>query len=855
MKLTQNIGFANNQALGTGEYDFNFEHPLIWGPVVLDTGSSPAHSPFLGRQLADLVDDYADPDHVGDLVDSYWFRHYPMNMAFPEVSELLAASIKERVTVYDDKLIDFNSIGGEFYLQLPTQVKIKDLGIDPAHLAKCTGSSGVCMAQVKTHYLACLSVTDYSAPSLRNFRYWLQFRRDEPYDTIDDLKEAWNTNSTFTCTGSVVDCTMINPAFAPDFIDWETAPEYGGLQVVLNDWLAFQEEQFRDAQFYQYTIAKAFNPQVPAYNLVHSERGTLDSDGFSSNFWYGPEVLADEDRTSFLKLAALRGASYGESVNFPLFVMPSEPAMPGCEIDDHEADWPTDFRSKCYDTDQAIRTLNEMLTVGVDSVGFAYFENGFNLNLSNQQFGSPPVPFLEAMISRTEEQLEERLFMTPWRSPLLVHVDADKLQDASTKTVLDTLSEQQVQFAPFTLPEAVETLDDLWLTSARKVLLLPFVKLDQAKLHKYQQWALDHEWDLVVMTDLTTAGTLGIDPSEDVCDFSNFNNVYPWFVDVDITYDDLNCESGEPRHRLCIFGGAPTPVPSVVRAALEEIIPWIESETDGVASRPVRAYPTTDPTPPEELEAFEDIDLTVSCDGINYLVAATNVGTSSRDVRLRVETLYDSGTGFGPDAAAYQMVTLPTLAAGESVLQYIPRDFPDDDLIDDLDAAVTAAVADVAALDPDFDTRAAKSLLKLFPLLDSMEHPEKVLAGLLRLERMTFLEFSATGTTGSIEARTLHADSAVPGMGAVVRAKTQAEFALHRHARRAYQTSTTGFLTSIDLLPPTDAKTWDFGAATQDYEPLPEFVVNDVAAAQNVVKIQVLNKVFLTVGGTVVVDP
>jgi hypothetical protein len=350
----------------------------------------------------------------------------------------------------------------------------------------------------------------------------------------------------------------------------------------------------------------------------------------------------------------------------------------------------------------------------------------------------------------------------------------------------------------------------------------------------YQQECVapGRNWNLTLITDLTTMLSLaGPGLFHQTC--GQFSNpVEGWgYIDMKNTALGIDCSAGAPAHRLYFFGN--TSSANVTTITRDKIIPWIEQHVRQRAIRPVRLvsggnYVTSAP-----------IDVNVLCDGINFLVSVANASDDPQSASLRVELTwnpdkYAPGQGgfVATDGYTVTPVTQLGVALGSDLL-YLPRAIPEhqiSDFLTVLDAHVDQVKNTVRQMSNDgYDMRAAKNLnVQLKDLAEPpAAHPEKVLAGLLRLERMGFIKFNAN--TGSVTVKTLHD-------GLLSEALVQLEFPLQRHFRRdgspQYKTLSNGYV-HVDASQPMDqaAKIWDFAGSP------PQYMIPDV----NIVEVHALH--------------
>lgn len=774
-KIVQNIGFANNPGFPVGEYDFNTAHPLVTRYANPDQANLPFGPKLSHTQyaLTALLDDVGGPG--GALLDN--FLHIPWNLAFPEVAQLVEESLEDRVNgVPSDSTVDYQVVGGEYFFHFDD--------------ASATG------AVTSANYLNSLNAFDYSAPSLIEFRHWLA----RQYAGFAVLEQAWGLASGFFanlgCT-AIESCTAIDPLAAPGW----GSPDF---QQIHDDWTAFQGDQTDSALTWQYNVAKDTRPAQSMYTISFGtkgvEFGAQRSDGVASADWYANagQKLAIPSQ---MKRIAMHGATYGESVNFPLFGMPLSGGI--CWGSGGAQSWPDTYKPGCFDVDFSRRTLREFLALGVDSLGLGYFENVGNWNIVDGEFNTTTTAtdpnMAVAMGAEVSALQDRRLFMTPWRSPLLIHTGSASESDDSTPTAraMRVFAEQQVQVAPFS---RIEGLDDLWLSSQREVLVSAFVpELNRELFEAYQAAGLAHGWEVLVLTDLNTAAALYTEYNNGsggndliVCNLGGTANVE---ITCDIGRQPSGACPSTPAVRLYVLYDTSY---AYIEHALNT---YAISELDSYCQRSFR---------PVRVKAFggadvKTIDLSVACDGINLLVSAANISTTLPTTHYQIQldltppasiSSWDLG-----GAASFR------LAPGQAELRYVRANVPALAGFTPTQMAngVSSGQSKVNALPSSCDKRAANALLGLMPNAGSLPK-EKVLAGLMRLSRMPFVDLNATGAT--VLVRDLDGN-VLPG------APTQVEHVLQGRVQSAIAATVGASALSVALCQPGNAKTWDF--ANQAY--------------------------------------
>src|SRR5262249_38270032 len=152
---------------------------------------------------------------------------------------------------------------------------------------------------------------------------------------------------------------------------------------------------------------------------------------------------------------------------------------------------------------------------------------------------------------------------------------------------------------------------------------------------------------------------------------------------------------------------------------------------------------------------------------------------------------------------------------------YVPLDFTEfgntSALLAGLDSAVTTIKNDVRNLgNSGWQTKHAGAMNKLLDLVNGDKsggvqvYPEKVLAGLLRVERTPIPKVTGTTVNATLTVCTVHGVSGSSGSAhTVAGAPVQLEFPLHHHARVVSGATNSSGVSHPDLLAPEDV-TWDF---------------------------------------------
>jgi hypothetical protein len=830
LRLIQNIGFANNPGFPVGDYDWAFEHPLISKPGSPEavTGSDA----FTAWVQSDLVDDIVSDGSLvdGGVIDKLLY-FAPMSMLYPDVAALLAQSIQERVALFPDALIDYYSVGGEFWFAAPIEANTWP-GCTPVD-APCDDDSQLPPA---LSYYCHLTNCDYSGHSLAHFRSWLADR----YGTMAALQAAWNAKIPGGCA-TIVGCAAVSPLQAVLYPPLGAGPV--SWKVIHDDWVAFQAAQLRAARVWQYGVAKASAPDR-SMNLYEGDPAGADeaaqlSDGVSLGTFL-PATTPLGELPSRVKEIALHGAAYGESVSFPLFGMKQDvaagPSGP-------PQDWPTAWLPGTFHEDHARRTLDEFLTLGVHSVGLAYFEAIANWNIKDGLFthDCPALPGPQDLnmaqcLGAEVDALQDRLaFMAPWRSPLLLHTGTwasnesgadinDYYASPPISTLLSTLADEQVQWAPFA---QVDGLDDLWLPATREVLMVAFLpELDAAAVAYDRVWAATHGLHLVLLMDSAKEAQLGLQGC-----YTLEAPAGGFHLTLLPVPQQAACASPLVHAAFVVEGAAADVTSGALRQAIEL--------ADLLATRPLR--PVRAESSPGVLA--HGVDVSVASDGMNLLVCATNTLPMPQTFALVPALPEPTFKWTFPEGSAPPV----PLAQSEALLRYARAAIPANAIsslpqaLDQAVAGAVQAVLDLGTIAPTYDVRAAQQLLLRLQQLNSHTQPEKVLAGLLRLRRMPFVRAEAAGP-GLLKVSVVGLDR-TPVEGAHV----QLEFVLQEHARRDGITLTASApgdplagTVTLSIAPPAVAP-WDFIQAGK------------VMPSENLIEVQAQHPAFFSQGSTLYV--
>lgn len=877
VRVAQNIGFANNLAFPAGEYDFNVsfplmtKHDLVTAPPFSDPA---AHSPdpFDPRQpfvvqlplwgplwLADAPPSGSPPSSYAQVV---------MNLVHPEVAALVRASIEQRVDPanYATGLPAYYVVGGEFVIAGPPNLdEAGNFAEVPAPVAP---------PLTPDTYLNHLPDTDYSDHSYGHFRKWLarHYPGDATHTPAEQLAAAWGWPALASCP-NLESCTTIDPIAAAGN---GGTPPASNLQAVFDDWTAFQDDQTVDALDFQYRVAKSALPGEPTpmacdspssigepppmmtlqFSITGAERGARHSDGLAFGNWY-----ADNDRRLDLltpmKLRALHAVTTGEPLTFPFFGMPRDemlhpPASISCEnpFIGHDPEAPYTFRVPCWDYEFSNRTLREMIALGLDSLGLAYWEAPtiWAVQPGNYKLPPPPPPpppltnvppvfdpgaftihggsfggsdgnIAETMAAEVSGLETSRAFMTPWRSPLLVYVGgaAKKATDGSedkpyhegpTLDVINVLCRGQAQFAPYS---DLEALDDLWVAAQRKILLVPFVpQLDASDVSACLESAKEHGWLVIVLSTFVQPN------GKDVL------SIVPAPLSPPVALLAL-ADAGGLFAQILKFetpvGGSPVPwfIVAVPAAKLPGALSFFDTNSalaaglDSLVTRPIRpvlAVPTTLPCPSNPgATSVSGIDLNVMTDGINLLVSVANVSGMPQCFDLKVDPRLHNAvvTEHVLDGGPFIDVGLFDADALGSVLSYVRAVIP---AIAGVTVSEVAVMLDGARSDLEdrcnegYDTSAAQALVEA--LDDVIQHDpgsiEKMVAGLVRLERTPLLAFDESTS----ELWIAHIDGTL-----VTDADVQVELPLQHHARRSGFTAGPTGSYVLDVTVDPDEEVWD----------------------------------------------
>jgi len=853
---TQNVGFANNFAFPTGHHEFALGHPMITKHALVppldlpgyDHGHSP--DPLDPRQYQvvplpwDLL--YLGGVTPGEVPESFF--NIPMNLVHPEVASMLKTSIRQAVQAafpYDAGL-RYNTIAGEFFVAWK-----RNRGFDGGVFGPPVDCDG---AIDETNYFPCLANTDYSDHSYAHFRRWLAERYGDP----QALADAWGWPAIGSCA-DVSSCAAIDPL----------AAEAAGadLQAVYDDWKAFQEHQEVEARAFQYRAAEEVRPQGDHFTLEHDvqgfDLGALRSDGVASGNWYADNATRLATMTP-MKKRALHAATYGESLNFPVFGMPRDldfldPFVP-CEEVPEGGNVPDTFLPPCWDEAFSRRTLHEFLALGVDSLGLAYWENVANWTLDNGSEsglasttagdgGTPTdgVPidadvarwtirngFLgvagsgnlaqvlaqEAALWRTR-----RAFMGPWRSPMLVAIGAAASDDtggAGTTPYVPLpvdaggvpLGEGPTGMTDWVVEllgrqqvhyapyHADDALDDLWAPRERELFFTPFdPALTEDALAEQRARTAALGLDLLAFTDVPTLERMLDDGLEFELLFT-----FP-FVDGPLVHVLL--DTSGPIQDLWAF---PMDTPAAIQAIQVGLEGNLVAALEGTLSRALR--PVTARVPGTN-DLVDTVDLTVAHDGLNLLVHASTTERAAgvpQTFELAVDPSLVVDPVKGHEVEGGATITDLGLAdpKGEGLgtrLVFVEADVDTSGItLGEVDAALLDVELDLDAREIEgYDVSAARLLADELAVLRNAQplRVGKILAGLARLDRMILARYEP------LTAEVVCADrSGDPVSGA----RVQLEFPMQHRARRAAPDTGVGGRSKLDVSPVPGARTWDFVA-------------------------------------------
>ncbi len=670
--------------------------PCYWGPLlnVTDCGTSTT----VPDDFYNIVPSLLHPDVASDLWDDLAYRVNPVDGGDPD-------------PFFPEGLVAYNLIGAEYETNYLAGVDALAQKVVTA--CDCTVINAAC-------YFDCLSNSDYSVASYVHFRAWLEDKYT-PLGGISALAAAWGVPAIASCID--FDCDDIDPLLTsvggPD--------DAFELETIYADWNDFQEHQRNESESFQYRAAKQSRPDDRMYaievDLPGCDRGALYSDGVALASWYDTNTNRTDIQTP-MKKRALHAVAYGESLNFPLFGMPRffPQICPGGGAPDGT---PSTFLPPCWDFDFCNRTLREFIALGVDSLGIAYWENvtlwtlndpppdeeqdpcgaplaGDNysvtqnsvgggqsggrfrplaLGIENQLPGSSVASnqasdanMCEAMATEVASWRTKRAFMTPWRSPLLVHTGfaAAKrfggsspgfppyLKGCPTDFVIDLMGKLQVQYAPFT---DLAGFDDMWLVSERELLFSPFVpELDVEQMNRYAAEAEEHGWNLLVLTDRTTLDAIVADGAfVPQCADDPDCTLVPIELGIAVQYDMLPVGGGT---RWAAVGfddpSDPDTQDAIEASLLGDAQLGLDILTPGRTLRPVTAVVT------ETGKLAKGVDVTVMSDGVNLIVAAADT-VVDRTIELEVDASLVKGLVIGYSAQSAPEPSTPPAPVGVRV--------------------------------------------------------------------------------------------------------------------------------------------------------------------------------------------
>ncbi len=473
--------------------------------------------------------------------------------------------------------------------------------------------------------------------------------------------------------------------------------------------------------------------------------------------------------------------------------------------------------------------------------------------------GSTQRNMAEVMSAEVADLRTRRAFMTPWRSPLLVHTGGAAVSRFSGSSpgnppyldpglcdwTIDLLGRLQVQFAPFSLEEG---FDDLWLTSCREALLSPFVPdLDADLVARYRDEAEDRGWNLLILTDLDTlddvvspqftGGTMFVEPGVAkvrIYDSSAGGTGLTWaaagYLDIALPPKSnaaqvsmVNMLFGDGTLGLDVLTDTTILPVRAVNAGTNTLAGGVDMTvmTDGI-NLMVSAAQTTLPTAPspaielvvdsslvvgpvsahsveDGVIVFDELlsDATGTPPGVYHPKGTQQLQAGEQDPNISLNTDFSRGLGIAKDL--------------DSTIRYIRADLDLSRIdITDLDTAIQAVDTKLTArASAGFDVRAGREAYEelRFVFENDPDRLEKLIAGLLRIEQMMFLDYaSAPKQLTAVD---------LDGNG-VEGATVQLEFPMQNHARRdtTLPTDSSGQTTlDPDPIDPTvdqSARVWDF---------------------------------------------
>ncbi len=866
----RNIGFAGQPGFAGGEFNFNYQNSL----VAKSTACGGSYTDCLERFPVEYLHRLGKlSSTVPPTVPVFWARSGSMLPA--DAATLLWRNIEELLSVPSLLPPTYYMVGGEFSIasSLALQPAFGLEGVifppgcelelpcpppeDPQPLGcDCSTISS------REEFLRCLPSTDYSDESMLHFRCWLE----EKYTSFGTLAAAWGNPAPHACAGSFSDFENVDPL----------RPPIGDYQAIYDDWMEFQEEQYWVEAFgFQYNAAKLTDPDGRMYHFHHRAKGmelaALLSDGSASIDFYQDIGPGDSDPRNLaltsMKRTTLHGLSYGESINFPLFeLLPIFDQMPPNGIpwaSPCEGVAPEGFDTPYHYDLFAERTYAEFLMLGIDSWGVSYWEDyGFGDRYSDS------IKYVRRFSDNAKEIRSERAFMSPWRSPLIVHTGERFVQDHKIREmpglddkeslkryddlneVLEELSVSQAQFSCFGESLGFE---DLWLTSSRELLLSPFVPdLDADLIQTYVDEAEHHGWRVVIYTDedtfdpasspppcLGASPVASYDVPTDACNPGAGSTSVSVSTAPGDVYELLDSSSAVIG-RVFVFQDPATALPYLE----QEMLAQLEAEIC-TSIRPIRAIESSPSSPPALLA------VTVMTDGINLMasIASTESNPTTVDYEWVIDPslpgTYVESPLFGsfdvtvpdpecvePDDATLSDSALThdhddgALVPGEVEGTFFRRNISglselSEELtctVDDFEDLIEAEEAKVMGF---VDTSACRSILDELDHIqvnetDSDIRNSKILAGLLRAYRTSLIRYFPN--RGDLVVVTNIAGDPIED------AILQVEHSLFHHRRTdlasPLQTNALGRAT-VNPNPPAGSKVWDFRIADPHAFPEP----------------------------------
>lgn len=561
ISLHHNIGFANNVLfmMGADQFDKNCTYGI--------TPKNPdPFKLFIGTPCANA---YTVLTPLGAYEEPATSR-YAFQAVLSPLSSTVFQEIEEQISfmVSESPAKSF-IIGGEFSLSGYTKPSLEKV-------------SSVTVG----NYFDTLPDGDYSDMSLDHFRKWLTRK----YLSPEDLNFAWYGTS--AGIPAISDADPRIHAFTPS---------------AMQDWINFQDYQHQELKRAQYRIAKSANPnanaQIIVFGLSEAEEGALHSDGISSGDWYLDNSAAAELEIATAALGRV-GSSYRSKVmNFPIFGFPRTSGV--CYDSAHsalESSIPSLYRSPCNDEQFSTRVLHRFLVDGISTVGVGYWvgPDGWNQHIGTGR------AFFEQLAQDVENLRPDLIGMTPYFSPLLVHMN---FENTFYSELTNQFAKEQFQYAPVDALEALERPD---VTMKRSLFLSAYRDdVSEDLLTKYRALVSREEINgLVFLTIETRAKLTSILPT------TTFS-----FKDATVKVEKISDKSS------LFFITSNERNPSLITSSVVENLIAIPNAT----TRLLRPF-TVEPLDDKASDAFA---VGVASDGINYMVQVFNGDSSTRNIRLK----------------------------------------------------------------------------------------------------------------------------------------------------------------------------------------------------------------------------